>query len=329
MYSTVLGHALFIRAYTFYQLAQTFAPQYDAESSRTDLGIPLRLEADITLPVKRATVENTYQQMVADLLQAVDLLPANAGLKFRPNQLAAFALLSKIYLHKGHYEEALRYADNCITRSDGLLDYNTLDTTRRYSFAEFQYGEGNPEVLYTEIIPGQTILNSSRFCIDPEVYGLYEAADVRKNAFFYPTRGTYTFKGSYAGIYNFFGGLALDEVVLVRAECRARIGDLHGALEDINYLLVNRYEKSAFVPYYADSYEEIMRKIISERRKQLLCRATRWEDLRRFNKEPMFQTTIKRELKGTIRSLEPESKRYTWPIPDEVVRMSGISQNPR
>src|SRR5690606_35739683 len=144
----------------------------------------------------------------------------------------------------------------------------------------------------------------------PEVYDLYEVTDVRKKIFFYSTRGTYTFKGSYTGIYNFFGGLALDEVVLIRAECRARTGHLFGALEDINYLLVNRYEKSHFVPYSSDRYEEIMGKIISERRKQLLCRAIRWEDLKRFNKETAFQTTLKRNLKGITYSLEPNDPRY-------------------
>jgi len=329
LYSTVLGHAFFIRAYTYYQLMQTFAPQYDTRSSSEDLGIPLRLEMDITLPVKRSSVEKVYQQMISDLNQATGLLSARADLKFRPNKQAAYALLSKVYLHKGDYEQALNYADSCLIRSDGLLDYNTIDTTLRYTFGEFQYGEGNSEVLYTELIPGLTILNSTRFCINPEVYDLYESTDIRKNAFFFPTRGTFTFKGSYVGLYSFFGGLALDEVVLIRSECRLRTGDLSGALEDINYLLVNRYEKSHFVPYVADNSDRIMRKIIIERRKQLICRGIRWEDLRRFNKEAAFETTLKRELKGTTFTLEPGSPRYTWPIPDEVIRMSGIPQNPR
>ncbi len=329
LYSTIYGTALFMRTYTFYQLAQTFAPQYDVHSSATDLGIPLRLEMDITLPVKRETLENTYKQMIGDLGLAIRLLPTKSNLKFRPTRQAAYALLSKIHLHKGDYESASDFADSCIAMSNGLLDYNTLDTTKRYTFADFQLGEGNPEVLYTELIPGLTILNSSRFCINPEVYELYETNDVRKNAFFYPTRGTYTFKGSYTGMYNFFGGLALDEVVLIRAECRARAGDLTGALEDINYLLVNRYQTSHFVPFLADDYDDIMRKIVQERRKQLLCRAIRWEDLKRFNKETAFQTTLTRDLKGVTYSLKPNDPRYTWPIPDEVIRMSGIPQNAR
>lgn len=329
LYSTIYGSALFMRAYTFYQLAQTFAPQYDIQSSTTDLGIPLRLEMDITLPVKRATLENTYQQMTGDLELAVRLLPTKSTLKFRPTRQAAYALLSKIYLHKGDYESASNFADSCLTMSDGLLDYNTLDTKNRYTFADFQLGEGNPEVLYTELIPGQTVLNSSRFCINPEVYDLYEIKDIRKDAFFYPTRGTYTFKGSYTGMYNFFGGLALDEIVLIRAECRLRLADPEGALEDINYLLENRYEKGGFVPYFGDTYKDIMQKIIQERRKQLLCRAIRWEDLKRFNKETAFQTTLRRDLKGDTYLLQPNDPRYTWPIPDEVIWMSGIPQNVR
>ena len=325
----LIGRALFLRGYAFYQLAQTFAPQYAPATAKETPGIPLRLEMDISLPVKRASLKETFLQIVSDVEAAALLLPLEAPLKFRPTRQAAYGLLAKTYMHMEDYAQALHYADSCIQLSDGLFDYNKVDPEARYTFAEYKYGENNPEVLYTELISSSTIVNSTRFCIDPDLYAMYDEADIRKVAYFFPTRDTYTFKGSYGGVYNFFGGIGLDEVVLLRAECLARLGDSQKAVDDLNYLLRNRYRMGEFVPLTAESEEHVMDLIIAERRKQLLCRGSRWEDLRRFNKESKYQTTVTRKLKGTTYELKPGDSRYTWPIPDYVVRMSEIPQNPR
>ncbi|MEC3881613.1 RagB/SusD family nutrient uptake outer membrane protein [Parapedobacter sp. 10938] len=325
----VEGSALFMRAYTYYQMAQTFAPVYRSDESHATLGLPLRLEMDITMPVQRASLEDTYNQMIGDLQNAIPMLPEHADSKFRPTRPAAYALLSKIFLLKDDYQSALAYADSCLQIRSVLLDYNGLDLSLRYTFSEFPYGESNPEVLYMELIPGQTIVNSSRFCIDMELYNLYEEGDIRKEAFFFPTRETYTFKGSYTGSYSFFGGLAVDEVFLIRSECYTRLGNLGRALEDINHFLRNRYEADSFVPFTAQNEQGMLVRLLEERRKQLLCRGIRWEDLRRFNKEDAFQIVLTRKLKGETYTLPPDDVRYTWPIPDQVIRLSGIPQNPR
>jgi len=323
------GWALFFRGYTFYQLAQTFAPQYEPATAQETLGIPLRLEMDITLPVTRASLEETFQQIISDVEASVSLLPLKAPLKFRPTRQAAYGLLAKTYMHMEDYVKALNYADSCIQLSEELLDYNTLDLEASYTFAQNRYGENNREVVYMELIPNTTIVNGTRFCIDPNLYAMYDESDLRKAAFFFPTRGTFTFKGSYTGSYSFFGGIGLDEMVLLRAECSARLGNTQKAVDDLNYLLRNRYRTGEFVPVTAENQDQVMAQIIAERRKQLLCRGARWEDLRRFNKESKYQTTLTRELKGTTYELKPGDNRYTWPIPDYVIRMSGIPQNPR
>ena len=55
----------------------------------------------------------------------------------------------------------------------------------------------------------------------------------------------------------------------------------------------------------------------------------RWEDLRRLNKEPRFATTLQRVSKGTTYTLAPNDPKYTFPIPDIEITLSGIPQNPR
>lgn len=328
----VKGRALFERAYNFYQLVQTFAPQYDAQTASANLGIPIKLDANVTTQVKRATLDQTYKQIISDLTIAIPFLPLEEHIQFRPIRQAGYALMAKTHLHMGSYDKALNYADSCIDLSNGLLDYNLLDVSDRYPFAKFSpynLGVRNPEVLFAAAIPGRTILATSRFCIDDELFSLYEDTDIRKSAFFLPTRETYVFKGSYNGNNNYFGGLSLDEIVLLKSECMVRLGNVAGALETLNYFLENRYVMGGFIPFSAKNADEVIEKIIEERRKQLLCRGVRWEDLRRFNKEEKFQKTISRKLQGKNHILEPNSLRYTWPIPENVIKMSGMQQNPR
>jgi hypothetical protein len=69
------GAALFVRAHAFYQIAKLYAPQYDASTATTDLGIPLRLTADFNGQSVRSTVQQTYDRIIQDLQEALTLLP--------------------------------------------------------------------------------------------------------------------------------------------------------------------------------------------------------------------------------------------------------------
>src|SRR5439155_602493 len=97
----IKGSALFIRANCFFQLAQLFAPQYDATTASSDLGIVLRTNADINEVSVRSSVQNTYDQITNDLQEALPLLPETSLLKIRPSKAACYALLARVYLQMG------------------------------------------------------------------------------------------------------------------------------------------------------------------------------------------------------------------------------------
>ncbi|RYZ32193.1 MAG: hypothetical protein EOP49_37885, partial [Sphingobacteriales bacterium] len=111
-WNTVKGMALFHRSYAFYQLAQTFAAPYDSASANALPGIPLRLAADLNTPVTRSTLQDTYQKIIADLLIAVPLLPANATPVSIPAKAAAYGMLARVYHGMQQYSKALLYADS-------------------------------------------------------------------------------------------------------------------------------------------------------------------------------------------------------------------------
>lgn len=328
-WDNVKGSALFFRAYSLYQLAQLFCKPYAASTSGNDLGIPLPLDYDVSQPSTRGTVADVYRQILSDLLSAVDLLPTKALNTFRPSKAAACVLLARTYLQMGDFEKALYHADLGLTLNSDLIDFNNLDLNATYTFP-MDYGSSNPEVIFYMRIAALTVVAAGRFNADTALLTAYQPTDLRMHAYFFEnTDGRILFKGSYYGGSSYFGGLAVDELWLMRAECSARLGDVQGAMDDLNELLIHRHDREQFVSLTASDPEEALDIILLERRKELFMRGIRWEDLRRLNKEPRFAKTLIREIDGQRYELPPGDPRWVWPIPDNEIDLSGFPQNDR
>ena len=230
------------------------------------------------------------------------------------------------------FSEAERYADLTLSLNGKLIDYNTLSITASLPFPT-TIPNGNDEVLFHTSLLNYGFFNITSSVISQELYNLYTANDLRK-VLFYSDRGAggFSFKGSYSGPStpaSIFGGLATNEVYLTKSECLARKGDVIGAMNNLNQLLINRMVKGTFVPAQAVNADDALTKVLIERRKELVRRGIRWTDLRRLNLDPRFAITLKRDINGTIYTLEPNSKRYVLPIPDNEIKASGIEQNER
>lgn len=323
-YDRLKGTAMFHRAFAFYQLAQEFCAPFDKSASNDNYGLPLRLSSDLNVHVSRATVKETYQQIVTDLLEAFNLLAENDSYKTRPVKAAASALLSRVYLTMQEYEKALSYAETTLSSNYKLIDFNSLKTSASYPMERF-----NHEVIFHSQMTQYTPLNSSRLIMDSTLSRSYESPDLRKVAWFKSSGGNYTFKGSYCGSTQFFNGLAVDECYLTKAECLARNGSVSEAITTLNSLLITRYKTGSFIPITVTSQQEALAVILKERRKELLFRGVRWTDLRRLNLDPPTASTLYRKLNGTVYKLEPCSPNYILPIADDVIQLSGIPQNIR
>jgi hypothetical protein len=324
------GTALFHRAFAFYNLSQQFAAPYNAATAASLPGIPLRLHSDVTLKVGRGTLEQTYERVLADLVAARQLLPATVAFKSRPSVTALQALLARVYLSMGDYGHAGKYADSALTAYSSLIDYNTLSKTSTRPFPR-ALPNGNDEVIFYSAMLGYSFRDSSKpTWIDSALYRSYAANDLRKVIFCRQvTPGNFRFKGNYAGTLLDFSGLATDELFLVRAECRARAADASGAMADLNTLLARRWVSGTFVPLVVLNADDALRLVLTERRKELLGRGLRWGDLRRLNPDPRFAVTLSRSVLGVNYTLEPGSKRYTYLVPDDELKLGGLAQNER
>lgn len=316
------GSALFYRANAFYQLAQLFAPAY-SELTANEQGIPLRLSPDINALVSRADLQETYDRIIQDLTEAMELLPEHLVYQTRPYQPTVHALLARVYLNMGAYESAAQHAGRCLQLDNTLIDYNDLDTNALRPVPLL-----NEEVIFHSLLISYSVKNSAH--IDTMLYKSYSDNDLRKAIFFNKTTdGGISFGGTYTGGISLFGGIATDEVYLIRAECFARMGQTEAAMNDLNVLLEKRWKSGTFVPFQADDANEALKLVLEERRKELVFRGMRWNDLRRLNREQAFAKVLTRELNGETYVLPPGDARYTYPIPELEIELGGIEQNPR
>jgi len=325
-YNNVKGAALFSRALSFYTLAGEFCKPYDSATAATDPGIPLRMKSDVQIIYQRASVKATYEQVLADLAAASELLPDITTFKTRPSKAAAYGLLARIHLDLRNYREAKNYANLSLAIYHSLLDYNTLDTASSLPFDMF-----NDDVLFFASLTPTSLLRMSSSIVDSVLYGQYQNNDLRKSLFFRDGMGnTKLFKGTYTGnpLYH-FGGIAVDEMYITRAECYARLEEPVHAMEDLNTLLRTRWKSGSYKDMIAKDADDALKKVLTERRKELLFRGLRWIDLRRLNKDARFAKTLTRIIKGSIYQLPPNDARYVYPIPADEIIHSGIEQNAR
>jgi tetratricopeptide (TPR) repeat protein len=324
----ITGSALFFRSSYFYELAQLFCKGYNEKTASTDLGIVLKLSTDFTKKPVRATLQQTYDQIIRDLKASIPLLPLNSSLKTRPVKAAAYGSLARTYLSMQNYEAAEAYADSCLSISNALMDYNLLDSSSPNPIGRF-----NSEVIFQAVSLSSDPLSPYICKIDSDFYRSYSSNDLRKVMYYVDNGdGTQGFKGDYDGGSNNYGhcftGIVTDEQYLIEAECDTRLGKIDKALQYLNRLLQKRYSSGNFIPVTETDPSKLLTVILEERRKELVFRGTRLTDLKRLNQDPSFAITLKRTLNGTLYILPPNDTRYVALIPITPIELSGLKQNP-
>lgn len=310
----IKGQALVFRAVSFLDAVQIWSVAYDATTAHTDVGIPLRLQSDFNLASTRANVQQTYDQIIADLKDAIPLLPTSPLAKTRPAKAAAYGLLSRTYLWMREYQNACHYADSCLQMANELMDYNRLDSTDNFPIPRL-----NLEVVFDRSASIGYILTQSRASIPTILYDSYKDGDLRKGVFFrQESNGRIVFKGGYLGGSSLFTGPAVDEIYLTRAECFARNNQVAEAMQDMNTLLETRWRQGKFIPVTASSADDALSLVLEERQKQLLFRGLRWMDIKRLNKEGA-NISLTRTVKGETYTLPANSPRFALPLPDDLL----------
>ena len=326
-WNEVKGSALFFRSYAFYNLAMVFAMPYDVNTAGNNMGIPLRLTANVNVEIKRATLKETMDQILKDLHEACRLLPVPvAEYRNRPSRPAAAALLGRVYLSIRDYSNAGLYADSCLRMYNKLLDFKNLAP------GTFAFSRANDEVLFQGRFTSTSVLAaliSPGTIVDSTLMATYKTGDLRSQ--FYLSKGwtgAMNPGANYSQTIFQFTGLATDEAYLIRAESYARAGKPGLAMDDINTLLKNRMTAASYIPLTATDGPQALAIVLEERRKELPFRGVRFTDLKRLNQEG-YNIVVRRSLNGQTYELAANDLRYAFPIPPDEINCSGIPQNNR
>ncbi len=129
-----LGEAHFYRAYSYLQLVRHFAKDYDKQTATKELGVPLVLVYNQEEKPARATVQQVYDQIKADLDIAAQNLASVKGVSESktPTIDAVRALMSRYYLDVEDYVNAANYSDMLIKSKAYKLSENEDEMASEY-----------------------------------------------------------------------------------------------------------------------------------------------------------------------------------------------------
>lgn len=321
----IYGQALSLRALRYLDALQVWALAYDGATAQQDLGIPLRKEADFNAPSVRASVAQSYTEVISAFKQSVALLPEKAINASRPSKAMAYAGLARTYLFMRDYQQAGLYADSCLALQSDLLDYNTLDPRANQPFPSFF----NQEVIFFAQMGAGNNITSNHARIPGSIINSYDPDDLRKTIFFRTDNaGLWQFKGQYTGTTVMSSSLTTAEMFLIRAESLIRLGDISAGLEALDILRINRYKRGTFTFSRAPDDQKALDLVLQERRMELIRRGLRWADIKRLNKEGR-EIILQRVIAGQIYTLPANDLRYAAALPEEVIELSDMPQNPR
>lgn len=369
--------AHFIRAYSYFQLANTYCLPF-TEQNRNELGLPIKQTTSFEELDERRPLHEVYALIENDLNEALKTtLPLNqngVNRSWRLNKAAANGLAARYYLVLGNYQKSLDFANESLKNNSSLMDYNTEMSYGRSS--NFVINPGKPDesrvtleyprthnnrldvdltdaINWKELSYLRYLDHSSWWYIpSPDLLALYD----KKNDLRYKyhivenysydrtlTNPAYSYPGYVAFYKNaILSGITTAEMLLIRAECQARLGLFNEAMGSINTLRAKRMTPGEWVNLVASNKEEAIKKILEERRRELPF-TQRWFDVRRYNhneytaddvvlsKEfyPYNATNV--DVSGAIKTytLPKGSRRYATPIPQtEIISSQGrIIQN--
>jgi starch-binding outer membrane protein, SusD/RagB family len=279
----VQGEALFLRGLMYFDLVRFFADQYQFGVDNSQLGVPLVLNPTQGINagtfVTRNTVDEIYNQVIADLTLAASKLPKDNDVYASSG--AANALLARVYLQKGDYANA-RDAANSVIASGA---YELMP-----AYADVFNNDNNTteDIFATQITPQDRFSSMTEFFSVPEFGGrtgdidildahlnLYPAGDQRKALFFIGEGAERC--GKWNNQYGVINLIRLAEMYLIRAESNARLSTSVGASPVADYNVI--HTRAGLAPVAAVTVDDIL----YERRLELAFEGFRIHDQRRLH----------------------------------------------
>lgn len=328
----VKGRALFHRAMNYFILANEYSKQYKESSAANDLSVPLVLESNINKTHPRSTVKEVYNSIISDLTESIKLLKKDYDqFNHIPGKAAAYALLSRVYLFMGKYQESYANSVEALNRKSTLIDYNRISFKVSYMGAFgglVNYIDNyfkNEEVLYE-----REIIGYGEGLMSDDLLSLFDKNSDLRYRYMTFDLSLFGFSGlmSYSMVLS--SNIMTSEIWLTKAESALRIQNpnITDAQNALNYVRIRRMDKNTYAPVNETNKDKLLKLVLEERRRETRMSYMRWFDLKRLNLDPSTAKTITRTIGGNVYTLAPESPLYVLPIPLNVLQFDNIPQNP-
>ncbi|WP_431214186.1 RagB/SusD family nutrient uptake outer membrane protein [Puia sp. P3] len=308
-------------------MVNLFAKPWSDGNAAANPGLPLVLKPTYSYDSSaagkpsRATVQQTYSQIVADLTAAAALLPSSNS-DFRADVYSAHAMLSRVYLNMGRYADAAAHADTVIASKNFALTtfdktFNIDGNSTEDVFAIQQNTQSNAGTanngLTTFYSPYETGGRGDAQ-VSPLYSGVFDDPNDVRLGFVSPGSSNSGFTGDYTNKWvKFFKAIPvirLSEMYLTRGEGNLRAGSPAGGtqpLTDINTVR-QRAGAAALTTVAAADFVE-------ERFRELAFEGDRLSTLRR--------------IRADITGLDFDNDKLVLPIPrTEILANSHLVQNP-
>lgn len=275
------GEALFIRALLHFYLTNSFGAVPYVET--TDY----RINSTVT----RMPVEQVHEHIISDLTEAESLLEIDYITfdRVRPNKATVQALLARVYLYTGRWAAAADHASAVLNQEDLYSWEPDLDAvfkkesmTTIWHLMPASDGLNTHEAAAHVFLQGPPPVSS----LSESLVGAFETGDNRRARWIKEVgdgSDTWYHAYKYQAIDNTGSSVEYSvmfrtaELYLIRAEARARQGELANATGD-----VNRIRNTAGLGNTsAGTMEQLLLAIEQERRVELFTEGHRFFDLKR------------------------------------------------
>jgi tetratricopeptide (TPR) repeat protein len=338
----LLGECYFLRALVNLNLVKLFARPYSQD--KTAPGIILRVSTNDPAQKARATVEETYNQIIADAQKAAELMNQPRGIMYATKE-AAWALLSRVYLYMENNQSAIDYANKVINAGKFSLtsaeEFKTMfanavqsretifciaftakeDYGKFGSIASMIYSDGNSG--WGEEFASQSIRDlMSTHPEDVRWHYIVPLTDDDGNVqtkngipIYYITKFSFQDGSPTLSSPIMF---RLAEMYLNRAEANAKLGNIQAALDDVDEIRKNRGLQASLYNGILPPGNTALEVVLNERRIELAFEAHRTFDVYRNNLS-MNRTYWGYHLPG-LKETDIDLSREPTGYPNEIIQ---------
>lgn len=331
------GEALFARALAYSDLIKMYCKAYDKNTAANLPGVVLISSYSNAEPLKRASLEQSYQFVLNDLEMAAEYLAMDEEEEDKTpmanssyyTKYAVESLYARVYLYMKNWQKAIDHSTKVIESGKYSLS-STMSATINSSMSDYDYmwrGDVSRESIwkigYTTTsyggALGQIFWNYDFTSFKPDfvpaawVLKLYDANDLRYETFFKTVTTGYAHKLTAPLLYKYYGNpdftaqnkygfvmpkiFRLSEQYLIRAEAYCNLNNYSNAGKDITTLRKARYATYGATSIGESNWFEL---ISQERVRELYMEGFRLNDLKRWMAQS--ENGVKDKVKGFERT---------------------------